>query len=128
VNVETYLTYVGSNKGSAWCAAFVSWCHGQVGSSQPSSAWSPSLFPAEALIYSRGVMNKRQAIPGDVFGIYFGNLGRIAHVGFIDGERGDEYITVEGNTNQAGSREGDGVYRKIRPKKTIYKISSFVND
>lgn len=126
--VESYLAYVGFNKGASWCAAFVSWCHGQVGVGNPRSAWSPSLFPPEKLIYSRGGINKRQSIPGDVFGIYYDNLGRIGHVGFIDGVKGNNYITVEGNTNDAGSREGEGVYRKIRSKKTIYKISSFIDN
>jgi hypothetical protein len=127
VSVESYLAYVGFGRGNAWCAAFVSWSHGQIGVGSPRSAWSPSLFPPKNLIYSKAGVNVRQAIPGDVFGIYFSNLGRIAHVGFIAGTKGDNYITVEGNTNDDGSREGDGVYRKIRPRKTINKISSFVD-
>ena len=45
---------------------------------------------------------------GDVFGIYFANLNRIAHAGFLD-EWGEKYlITVEENTNETGSNEGDG--------------------
>jgi len=51
---------------------------------------------------------------------------RIAHVGFIHAQEGDYYITVEGNTNQAGSREGDGVYKKRRPKRTIYKVADYI--
>jgi hypothetical protein len=128
VEVETYLLYTGFGKGNPWCAAFVSWCHGQVGVGNPRSAYAPSLFPVANLIYSRSGVNRRQAIPGDVFGIYFDTKKRIAHVGFIDGSKGDNYMTVEGNTNSAGSREGDGVYRKIRSRKTINKISSFIND
>ena len=42
------------------------------------------------------------------------------------GEAGGFYITVEGNTSEAGSREGDGVYRKRRAKRTIYKASRWV--
>ncbi|RXF67710.1 hypothetical protein [Arcticibacter tournemirensis] len=62
---------------------------------------------------------------GDVFGIYFPEKGRIAHVGFVD-EWGDKYaITVEGNTNEAGSREGDGVYRKRRLISSIYKVARY---
>lgn len=63
--------------------------------------------------------------PGDVFGIWFPEKGRIAHVGFID-EWGEKYaVTVEGNTNEAGSRDGDGVYRKRRPISSLYKISRY---
>ena len=47
--------------------------------------------------------------------------------GFIDKKDGNYYITVEGNTNEAGSREGDGVYRKRRHIKTIYAISRWIN-
>ena len=79
-------------------------------------------------IYSRTGINIRQPIAGDVFGLYFTKYKRVAHVGFIDGADGDNYITVEGNTNGDGSRDGDGVYRKIRPKKTIFVVSSFIND
>lgn len=51
----------------------------------------------------------------------------VAHVGFIDAwPDGDYVITVEGNTNMAGSREGDGVYRKRRPKQSIYQVSRWV--
>lgn len=39
---------------------------------------------------------------------------------------GNFTITVEGNTNEAGSREGDGVYRKRRLKNQIYKISRWI--
>lgn len=36
-------------------------------------------------------------------------------------------VTIEGNTNDAGSAEGDGVYRKVRdPKKTALAIVSVV--
>lgn len=63
---------------------------------------------------------------GDVFGIYFNNVKRIAHAGFVD-EWGDKYvITVEGNTNEAGSREGDGVYRKRRPISSIYQVARWL--
>lgn len=65
-------------------------------------------------------------MPGDIFGIYFQNKGRIAHVGFVH-RFGDKYtITVEGNTNEEGSREGDGVYLKRRLTKQLYKISRYV--
>ncbi len=33
--------------------------------------------------------------------------------------------SIEGNTNRAGSREGDGVYRKIRPKQTVAALGDY---
>src|SRR3546814_750968 len=114
--VGEYLKYTGLNEGYAWCAAFVSWSFGQAGLKEPKTAWSPSLFPNKRIIWRK---NQNKPIPqaGDVFGIYYSNLKRIAHAGFID-QWGDKYvITVEGNTKDANSREGEGVYRKRRRTK-----------
>ncbi len=109
--VEKYLQYTGNRKGEAWCASFVSWAFAQAGLRQPRTAWSPALFP-----YSRIVKGAAKA---RVFGIYFANKGRIAHAGLVEDYKGSWLYTIEGNTNIAGSREGDGVYRKIRHVKTI---------
>lgn len=89
-------------------------------------AYAPSYFPDNRIIYTRGQEEKCTPLQGDIIGIYFKNKKRIAHVGFYDGEIFNYIITVEGNTNKAGSREGDGVWRKYRPKNTIYKISRFL--
>ncbi|MGB4400606.1 MAG: hypothetical protein WBJ10_14635 [Daejeonella sp.] len=62
----------------------------------------------------------------DIFGLYFPEKKRIAHVGFIDEWDGTWMISVEGNTNVSGSREGDGVYRKRRLVKTVYKVARYV--
>lgn len=109
--VEQYLNYTGNKKGEPWCASFVSWVFGQVGLKQPRTAWSPALFPKEHLIDA--------AIPAAVFGIYFTDKERIAHVGIVEKQTENWVYTIEGNTNLAGSREGDGVYRKLRHKKSI---------
>ena len=63
---------------------------------------------------------------GDVFGLYFPEKRRIAHVGFIDQWDGTWMISVEGNTNVSGSCEGDGVYRKRRLVRTVYKVARYV--
>jgi len=122
--VEAYLRAVGFGKGHAWCAAFVSWTFQQCGVKAVKSAWSPAWFPSGKVIWSRG--NKQQSVSpaaGDVFGIYFPSRKRIAHVGFVH-RWGKKYLeTVEGNTNEAGSREGDGVYKKRRLISQIYKVS-----
>jgi hypothetical protein len=63
----------------------------------------------------------------DVFGLFFPEKGRIAHVGFVDDWQDPWLITVEGNTNVLGSREGDGVYRKRRLVRSVYKVARYVN-
>ncbi|SKB40131.1 hypothetical protein [Daejeonella lutea] len=65
---------------------------------------------------------------GDIFGLYFPEKGRISHTGFIDQWDGTWMISVEGNTNIAGSREGDGVYRKRRLVKSVYQVARYIND
>lgn len=150
--VEEYLRYVGLKKGNPWCAAFVCWAYGKAGVANPRTGYCPVLFPAARVVWSRKLRvegsrlkvesaqpttrnlqpfshNTQPATripsPGDVFGIYFPEKGRIAHVGFVD-EWGDKYlISVEGNTNEAGSREGDGVYRKRRLISSIYKVARY---
>ncbi|WP_457289316.1 hypothetical protein [Pedobacter sp. UYP24] len=62
----------------------------------------------------------------DVFFIYFPEKKRVAHTGFIHIWGAAYVTTVEGNTNEAGSREGDGVYRKIRLTRQIYAAVSFL--
>lgn len=109
--VEAYLRYVGLGKGHPWCAAFVSWVHGQAGFAPPRSGWSPSLFPTARRIPT--------AKPAALLGIYVGSLKRIAHVGLVTRVRQDWIESIEGNTNPAGSREGDGVYRRLRHRRAV---------
>lgn len=130
LEVEKYLKHVGLEKGYAWCAAFVSWVYSEATIANPKSAWSPSMLPASKIIYQRND-KKKQLNPqtGDTFGIWFNNLKRVAHVGFVDEWQPSEsyVITVEGNTNDADSREGDGVYRKRRLKSQIYQVADFIS-
>ena len=133
--VEEYLAVTQLGKGYAWCASFVSWVFAEAGFPQPRTPWSPSLFPKERVIWEKGRQshlkpNTQHLTPAtaDVFGIYFANLKRIAHAGFVD-EWGDKYlVTVEGNTNEAGGNEGDGVYRKRRLISSIYQVADWVQD
>lgn len=125
--VEEYLRSCNLKKGNPWCAAFVTWTFKQAKVDAIVSAYSPSWFPNKSTIYTKGVKGNKTPQKADVFGIYFSNKGRIAHVGFIDVWEDNSYcITVEGNTNDEGSREGDGVYRKRRLKSQIYKVSRFL--
>ena len=164
--VERFLAHVGLKKGAPWCAAFVSYCLHKAGyTDAPRSGWSPAYFPKEKRIWenTRTVVTSKLVTSnsfrsGDLFGIWYANLGRIAHVGFIDVPNGtgrkyevgsrevgsnnssnlklptsnlseaptsnlNILVTVEGNTNDNGSREGVGVFRKYRPLKSIKYIA-----
>ena len=127
-HVKAYLDAVGLPEGYSWCAAFVSWCFQQVNVPIPKSAWVPSYAIARRFVYKQGRVLKRPPKYGDVMLIWYTSLQRPAHIGFIDhwGERW--VISVEGNTNQDGSREGDGVYRKRRLKKQVWAVANFIDD
>lgn len=124
--VETYLRYVGLSKGDPWCAAFVCWALGQNKVQNPRSGYCPTLFLTKNIIYQRNRKSNPTPKVTDIFGIYFLEKRRIAHVGFIDSWTPTITTTVEGNTNEAGSREGDGVYRKIRLTRQIYAVTRFI--
>lgn len=134
--VAEYLRYTGLGEGHAWCAAFVSWCFKQAGYDAPRNAWSPALFPSKRIIWrkqqqyrssltSNGAKGKApRPQKGDVFALWYKNLGRIGHAGFVD-EWGDSLvITVEGNTSEGNKQEG--VYRKRRPTSSIYAVARWL--
>jgi hypothetical protein len=126
--VEAYLKYVGLKKGQPWCASFVCWCYGQSGVSNPRAGGCAYLLERGQLVYQSGKYKPgRYPQTADVFFIWFPDKQRVAHTGYVD-KWGDGWVTtVEGNTNDAGSREGDGVYRKKRLKRQIYAIANYIN-
>ena len=48
-------------------------------------------------------------------------------MGFIDEWKDPWVVTVEGNRNVLGSRDGDGAYRKRRLVRSVYKVARYVN-
>lgn len=115
--VWEYQAAVGLKQGDPYCAAFVSWVFKQAGYASPRTGWSPALFPMAKLV--------KAAAPGNVFGIYFPSLKRIAHCGFVESVKNDWIGTIEANTSIAGSREGDGVYRRMRHKRSVYRYAKW---
>ena len=115
--VDGYNRYVGV-RNAPWCASFVSWCFGQAGYREPRTAWSPALFPNGRIV--------KNGFSGLVFGIYFPELKRIGHCGFVEMVRGEWVQTIEGNTSPDGGREGIGVFRRLRHKRTICKYADWL--
>lgn len=116
-NDNAYGAWYGMN-GSAWCAQFVSWCAdraGYLGATIPRHAYTPTgwnWFKARGL-------TPTSAQAGDVFYVYgyvaSEGRSRVHHVGLVERVLEDGYIqTVEGNTNDSGSSQGNGVYRLRR--------------
>lgn len=125
--VEEFLRAAKCRPGDPWCAAFVNWCAEK--GAQAHNVISPlESVPLQGYVQSyfawareHGyVVTVEQALPGDLFCLYYGNLGRYGHIGFVesvDTKRG-VFKTVEGNSNSAGTRESfggrDGVVSNTR--------------
>ena len=127
--VEEYLASVKLGKSFPWCSAMVYWVHEQCGvaplPARPFAAaaawdtrpvwrpegWSPQTDPYTPI-----------SEDGDLFTLWYANLGRIGHVGIIIDEDRDYITTVEGNTGSGGEREGQGVFRRKRLKKSLHSV------
>jgi hypothetical protein len=127
-SVEMYLQTVGLTKGYPWCAAFVKWNLLQAGITDASriNGMALSCHNANNIVWFKNSFSKAVQ-PGDVFTLYYPKLRRIGHTGFYDKRiNASVYRSVEGNTNEAGSREGDGVYYKYRSFRATYSITRWV--
>jgi hypothetical protein len=124
--VDRYLQSVGVNIPAPWCAAFVSYNLQRFDIPNPRSAWSPDYArPRDAIYLSKKF--SWNPLPGDVVTYYYPNLKRVGHVGFYCRKDLSGYlITIEGNTNGGGSREGDGVYKKKRELSKVYAITRYI--
>jgi hypothetical protein len=131
-DVERYQRAVGLPKGSPWCAAFVSWCYMASKGLTKAPGWcsgsAVSLYqtagrsktavrvtPLDADFQSKvkaGMVWSRaqdaEAATAARKGVWCqGHTGIVVKVDSLG------FHTIEGNTNAAGSREGDGVYCKL---------------
>ena len=115
--VESYLKSVGLGKGYAWCMAFVYWSVKQA---------ATQLNTTSPLIKTGGVLRQWNEVnpkmkftknpqAGDIFIMDYGK--GVGHTGFvIEVLANGSLKTIEGNTNDEGSREGYEVcYRTRKP-------------
>src|SRR5215472_4832677 len=132
--VDMYLRSVGIDPTTGsfpWCAAFVYFCFQQAATSLGSP--NPVIKTAGVLDHwnragaagirrlgtPECVANPSLVAPGMIFVIL--NKNATGHCGLVEGITGTFLTTIEGNTNDNGSREGIGVFR--RQKRTIASIS-----
>ena len=112
--IDRFLASVGLTPGYAWCASFVYWTCRTAG---VPAELLPQRRQAAAVIEWRNWAKANDLITtkprrGDL--MFWVNSSGMGHIGFVTSVTGGEVKTIEGNTNRAGSREGDGVYRKVR--------------
>lgn len=116
--IKEYLAYTKVAEGNPYCAAFISWVFFKAGYPAPRTAWSPSLFPLH-----RRIKNPQAA---DLLGIYSFTKQRIVHCGIVEKLENDWIVSLEANTNNDGSSDGNGNYRKWRHKRTVWCYSRWL--
>jgi hypothetical protein len=126
--VDQYLRSAGIDPGTGsypWCASFIVWCFDnaarQLGLASPvprtagvHDMWQKAGRAGFRRIpYDAAIGDPSQVQPGHVFFIDTGE-GH-GHTGLVVGRDGNEFQTIEGNTNELGGREGIGVFARSRP-------------
>ncbi|MFN4249061.1 MAG: CHAP domain-containing protein [Flavipsychrobacter sp.] len=120
--IDKYLKSVGLGPGYAWCQAFVFFCFQeaakQLATANPLpktagvlACWNKTT-PNSRITKSEALQDPSLLQPGYQFIMDFGK--GLGHTGIIERIEGDVLHTIEGNSNDAGSREGTEVCRRTR--------------
>lgn len=123
--VRRYLKITGLPEGYPWCAAFQAYIHDAAGLPAPNSARVVDWFVQNVVWLQNWGPVKPDVKAGMVGALYYRELGRLGHIVLIVGQDKNNYYTIEGNTNALGSREGQGVWRKIRSKQSIAALADY---
>jgi len=116
--VRSYLISVGINFPASWCMAFVYWCFGkaakELGVANPAVKTGGVLFA-----WNNAQIKCKAKVPsiGSVFIMDFGK--GLGHTGIVEKFDATHIYTIEGNTNDTGSREGYEVCRRKRLRTSI---------
>lgn len=123
--VQDYLASVGIHFQASWCMAFMYWCF--LGAAKSLGIKTP-------LTKTGGVLKAWQKAPaavkvtdpqpGDIFIQDHGH--GLGHTGIVERVEGDIVHTIEGNTNDTGSREGYEVCRRTRKRSSIIGYLRYV--
>jgi len=112
-NDTKYGRWYGLNNNT-WCAMFGSWVAHTTGALDiiPKHAYTPA---GAQWFKSRGRWGSIPKVGAIVYFNFPGDgVDRISHVGIVEAVWDGSIVTIEGNTNADGGREGNGVYRKVR--------------
>lgn len=116
--VDRYLSAAGVEPGQPWCASFVTFLLEQVGKMPAVSG------PAAVRNWAKWARANRRLrnVPmrGDLF--YLLNADGTGHIGIVLEVVGGEIRTIEGNSNNNGSREGYAVVRHQRSMQGLHFI------
>lgn len=112
--VSEYLRSVGINFPASWCMAFVYWCYDKAAHNL--GIENPLKKTGGVLAQWNAMPNNKINFPPKVGDIFIMDLGHgLGHTGIVEAVNEDGTLTtIEGNTNDTGSREGFEVAKKIR--------------
>jgi hypothetical protein len=125
--VNQYLKSVGLSPGFPWCMAYAYWCYQQAAAllGVPNilirtggvlHQWNEQQ-PKRKVVLDKVLKNPSIILPGAVFIMDYGK--GTGHTGLVERIHGGLIDTIEGNTNDVGSREGYEVCRRTRELSTI---------
>lgn len=122
--VNVYLKSVGLSPGHPWCAAFVYWCFGQA--AQKVGVVNPLVKTGHCLTHwqkapqavkiTAGAARLDPSLvrPGLIGILLMDRRNGAGHAFIVEAIKDRQLTTIEGNTNQALSREGLAVCRLSR--------------
>jgi hypothetical protein len=122
--VDQYIRTTGLHPAEAppWCVCFIYWCYheaaGQLDRPNPlpktasvHDLWQRSAHAARRRTTAdEASAEPQRVVPGMIFFIDTG--GGKGHAGLVLSRSGRSLVTIEGNTNGGGSREGVGVFKR----------------
>ena len=135
--VSQYIKSGGGEVGQSWCMYFVYWCYNEAskllkiknpllrtGSCAAQLKYANSLFSKLKVKKVNGLFNNEKINSGAIAIFKKGTINNndigklwLGHTGILEKQIDkNTFLLIEGNTNQSGSRNGDGVYTKIRNK------------
>jgi hypothetical protein len=119
--VQAFLAAANVHTPNPWCAAFVNWCAEQeaakLGVKSPLELVPNQAYVQSYVDYGKAhgwVIPTKDAKAGDLICFFHKSEGRYAHIGFVTGWKDGQIMTIEGNTNDEGSREGYEVAKRLR--------------
>ena len=114
--VNEYLKSIGLDGGYPWCMAFVYFCFNEA--AKELEIKNPLVKTGGVMAHYRKASNRsKDPEAGDIFIMDYGK--GMGHTGIVEWVGHEEIHTIEGNTNDEGSREGYEVCRRVRPKSKI---------
>lgn len=112
----------GYDNREPWCCAFIVWCI------QQALLFPPDKRPKTAAVFAmeNWAWNNNIPLTKDIRKVKKGQLVilKISHIAIAtsDSDADGDFTTIEGNTGPTGSREGNGVYKKVRNLAAVRSI------